>query len=270
MRYAQMIMVGTLLWMAGTVMAAPVLSVKRTGACELSDRQSIAWEADYPIQIEGWADDDLQRLWQLINHICFSESGDAAYRLEPRDAASETPEAFMHRFILAREPSALCLMVAPDYEPIHEMTNKVSIPYASREWVAINTEGFNYFGGAGCHSYFRPMLLTRATLKPMPLAWLFPDEAAAKRFILTALDEEMEKENPNGRLFNEGAPTEDMLTATPATFPKPEGLCFTYWPYEITAGCFGSPQVTIPWEALAPLANAKRLAELKAITETAH
>lgn len=263
MQYARMAMVGMFVWMAGALIAGPVRSVKRTGSCELNDRQSIAWEAEYPIQIEGWTADDLQRLWKLINHICFTDHGDGAYHLESQDAASETPDAFMHRFIIKIQPSLFCLMIDPEYVPIREMSNKVSIPYASGEWVALKTEGFNYFGGAGCHGYLRPMLLTRATLKPMPLAWLFPDEEAAKRVILTALDKEL-----NGQLLNDGSPTADMLKATPAVFPTPEGLCFTYWPYEITAGCFGCPQVTLSWEALAPLANADRLAELQLITNT--
>lgn len=236
-------------WLTGALGAwgGEALSLTRQGAFAHGP-VAVRWKADYPVALPGWSASELAALWARLDGLCFAAGG-----------APATPEGLLAR-VAAK-------VATPEGEGLTaralEAIAEVRLPFASKDWVGVVYDGYDNEGGNGCHARGELLLLAREGLRPMPLGWFVTDEAGLRRAVVRRLAKALEKEGhtPFAGEFSE----EEAWKAAPDFLPTPEGVRFRYDAYTILPGCYGLPEVTVPWSALVPFCDADRLTELKSL-----
>ncbi|MGN0890820.1 MAG: RsiV family protein, partial [Candidatus Spyradenecus sp.] len=127
--------------------------------------------------------------------------------------------------------------------------------------VAIDFIGYDNEGGNGCHSYGVFDVLSRTGLEPMEMSWFAKDIPGLQREVVRQLRETLQKEN--GLDPFDASELAKAQKVMPDFLPTPEGIRFRYKAYEILAGCYGLPEVTLTWRSLLPFCDANRLYELR-------
>ena len=216
-------------------------------------RIEVKWEIECPVAIDGWSVQELKDLWRELDTLAFAEG------------------LVMGRGLVAFDVNEILERLAQklkDYSPFGFASGnsldhivELRVPYANRDWVAIDFIGYDNEGGNGCHSYGVFDVLSRTGLEPMEMSWFAKDIPGLQREVVRQLRETLQKEN--GRdLFSESelAKAQEVM---PDFLPTPEGIRFRYKAYEILAGCYGLPEVTLTWRSLLPFCDANRLYELR-------
>lgn len=247
----------TLSMLAGALCAlgGEARSLRRMGAfCEgLVD---IRWDAAYPVAIQGWSGAELGALWKRIDALCFLPASCPVAGVE--DAR---PEGLLRRVAET--------VAAPEGAELSERSLSVMatvrIPFATKDWVGLAYDGYDNAGGNGCHALGCLVVLARKGLTPMPLTWFAKDPVGLQREVIRRLEEALREQEGGCPPFTEYFSREAAESATPEFLPTPGGVRFRYDAYEILPGCYGMPEVTVPWRALVPFCDVDRLTELKSL-----
>lgn len=248
--------------LAGALVArgGAVRSLVREGAFS-GEPVEVRWRAEYPVDIPGWSGEELAALWAHIDALCFLPS------FCPREAI-EAAKPARPAYLLGR--LARKLAAARETEEISpcalEVFAEVRVPFATKDWVGLAYDGYENEGGNGCHALGSLALLARKDLGPMPLTWFVRDVAGLRHAVIDRLERKLTAEEegdvpPFAGMFSK----ESALKAEPDFFPTPEGIRFRYGAYAILPGCYGLPEVTVPWLELVPFCDADRLTELKSL-----
>ena len=216
-------------------------------------RIEVKWEIECPVAIDGWSVQELKDLWRELDTLAFAEG------------------LVMGRGLVAFDVNEILERVAQklkDYSPFGFASGnsldhvvELRVPYANRDWVAIDFIGYDNEGGNGCHSYGVFDVLSRTGLEPMEMSWFAKDIPGLQREVVRQLRETLQKENGRDPFSeSELAKAQEVM---PDFLPTPEGIRFRYKAYEILAGCYGLPEVTLTWRSLLPFCDANRLYELR-------
>lgn len=216
-------------------------------------RIEVKWDIECPVAIDGWSVQDLKRLWRVLDALAFSEQLVARRALASADV-NDILERVAQKLA---NYSRFMLFSGNALDHIAELR----VPYANRDWVAIDFIGYDNEGGNGCHSYGVFYVLSRTGLEPMEMSWFAKDIPGLQREIVRHLRETLKQETGQDP-FDESELAQ-AEKAMPDFLPTPEGIRFRYKAYEILAGCYGLPEVTLPWRALLPFCDANRLYELR-------
>lgn len=216
-------------------------------------RIEVKWDIECPVAIDGWSVQDLKRLWRVLDALAFSEQLVARRAL----ASADTND------ILERVAQKLANYSRFYFSSGNALDHiaELRVPYANGDWVAIDFTGYDNEGGNGCHSYGVFYVLSRTGLEPMEMSWFAKDIPGLQREIVRHLRETLKQETGQDP-FDESELAQ-AEKAMPDFLPTPEGIRFRYKAYEILAGCYGLPEVTLPWRALLPFCDANRLYELR-------
>ncbi len=243
--------VGVLCARAGTVRSLVRTGTFREGLVD------VRWKADYPVDLPGWSAAELSALWRYVDDCCFLPSHCSDEALEASKPAR--PEVVLRRAVEALD--------VPEEEGAsarwRDMLAEGRIPFSSKDWVGVAFDGYDNEGGNGCHSYGKLAVLSREGLHPMPLEWFVRDGVGLRREILRRIEAAFKKK---GEAWAKGCFFEEPEKADPDFLPTPKGVRFRYGAYSISPGCYGLPEVTVPWKDLVPFCDANRLTELNALS----
>lgn len=216
-------------------------------------RIEVKWDIECPVAIDGWSVQDLRRLWRVLDTLAFTKKLVARQVLASDDVND----------ILERVAQKLANYSRFYFSSGNSLDHiaELRVPYANRDWVAIDFIGYDNEGGNGCHSYGVFCVLSRKGLEPMEMSWFAKDIPGLQREIVRHLRETLKQETGQDP-FDESELAQ-AEKAMPDFLPTPEGIRFRYKAYEILAGCYGLPEVTLPWRALLPFCDANRLYELR-------
>ncbi|MGN0885970.1 MAG: RsiV family protein [Candidatus Spyradenecus sp.] len=240
----------------------PMEVLLRSGRFEIDGEQpggremqriEVTWEIECPVAIDGWSVQELKDLWRELDTLAFAEGLGARQEGASFDM-NDTLER-LARKLKNYDPIGLCSGNSLDH------IAKLRVPYANRDWVAIDFIGYDNEGGNGCHSYGVFDVLSRTGLEPMEMSWFAKDIPGLQREVVRHLRETLQKEN--GRDPFSDSELAEAEKAMPDFLPTPEGIRFRYKAYEILAGCYGLPEVTLLWRDLLPFCDANRLYELR-------
>lgn len=249
----------TIAVLAGALVAhgGAVRSLVRTGSFKEGE-VDVRWEVAYPVGIEGWSIADLKALWKTIDRYVFPPES-ITHEDSPCTPA-QTLTWVAEKLMSNKEATGAT-------ERALTIATTVKVPFADKEWVGLDIEDYMNEGGNGCHASGRLVLLSRETQRAMEPAWFAKDEEALRKLVVRHLEQALILKDKEGKSpFAGDLYTKDKAEDyEPYFLPVPEGLRFRYHAYEILPGCFGLPEVTVPWEALAPVCKAERLARLKAL-----
>ncbi|MGN1325744.1 MAG: RsiV family protein [Candidatus Spyradenecus sp.] len=216
-------------------------------------RIEVKWEIECPVAIDGWSVQELKDLWRELDTLAFAEGLEARQEGAPFDL-NDTLERLAQKL---KDYSPFGFASGNSLDHIVELR----VPYANRDWVAIDFIGYDNEGGNGCHSYGVFDVLSRTGLEPMEMSWFAKDIPGLQREVVRQLRETLQKEN--GRDPFSDAELAKAQKVKPDFLPTPEGIRFRYKAYEILAGCYGLPEVTLTWRSLLPFCDANRLYELR-------
>lgn len=219
---------------------------------------TVKWDIECPVAIDGWSVQDLKCLWRVLDSLSFSEALLAKELVTRQEGAAFDVDDMLERVaqkLADYSPAGFCSGNA--LEHIAELR----VPYANRDWVAIDFFGYDNEGGNGCHSYGAFYVLSHAELEPMEMSWFAKDIPGLQCEVVRHLREALKKED--GRDPFSESELAEAAKAKPDFLPTPDGIRFRYKAYEILPGCYGLPEVTLLWRALLPFCDAARLYELR-------
>lgn len=240
----------------------PMEVLQRSGRFEIDGEQpggremqriEVKWEIECPVAIDGWSVQELKDLWRELETLAFAEGLVTGRGLVAFDV-NDTLERVAQK-LKDYSPVGLCSGNSLDH------IVELRVPYANRDWVAIDFLGYDNEGGNGCHSYGVFDVLSRTGLEPMEMSWFAKDIPGLQREVVRQLRETLQKEA--GRDPFSDSELAKAEKVEPDFLPTPEGIRFRYKAYEILAGCYGLPEVTLTWRSLLPFCDANRLYELR-------
>lgn len=228
---------------------------------------SVEWDIECPVVIEGWSVQDLKRLWGVLDDLAFSN--DVLDKLGKKEKVFDVNDLLDR---LAEKRTGYDLEKGVCGNALEVIAN-IRVPHANKDWVAVDLTGYDNEGGNGCHSLGVLCVLARKDLKPMPLKWFAKDVPGLQREVVRHLRETLRQQDGDEKdPFADGmgeVREEEVKQAervAPDFIPTHNGIRFRYKAYEILAGCYGMPEVTVPWSALKPFCDVKRLEVLRKLT----
>lgn len=225
----------------------------------------VRWKAEYPVAISGWSGAELAALWARIDAYCFLPA--LCSEEAVKAALPARPEGVLRR--VAEKLAAASETDAVSGRAL-DVIAEVRVPFASKDWVGLVYDGYDNEGGNGCHAVGALEVLSRKDLAPMPWTWFIKDVPGARREILRRLAEARRDDFPEDKRLADEAFWKACEDNPEGFLPTLEGVRFRYPAYSILPGCYGLPEVTVPWVALVPFCDADRLTELRSLLPKPH